>query len=65
MYSDSAVYTDVKDTDFFNEIIKKKHIDYASTSITSSITNITSMYICKAVVVDGYKAMPVHLIPIK
>ena len=54
MYSDSAVYTDVKDTDFFNEIIKKKHIDYASTSITSSTTNKTSMYICKAVVVDGY-----------
>lgn len=53
MYADSGAISNVKDTDFYNAIFKKKYREYASTSITSKITGRSSIFICKAVVFDG------------
>ncbi|MCQ2241686.1 methyl-accepting chemotaxis protein [Treponema sp.] len=53
MYAESGSITNVKDTDFYNAIFKKKFREYASTSITSAISGKTSIFICKAVLENG------------
>jgi len=53
LVTDTGSMQRVKDSDYFNAIFNKKYREFASTSITSKLTGRTSIYICKAVMVDG------------
>lgn len=53
MVSDSGNMSNVYDTDYYRAIFWKRHREFASTSIVSKLNGRTTIFICKAPLVDG------------